>query len=289
MAFRYENKFNASAETARNSASSEQEYYIFCPLSDAVSTINARDWLYSQISDVDNWNNPIESINVSESTGSITERIFEAVVRYSSVVSNAEDFNISFTNSGGTIHTDVSFTTRRYPPTLVDRGYAIGFNSDGGLDGVDIMSQEIRFTVEKKVLFSSIPLSAIGLIGNLKATVNNIAFNGYAPYEVIFSDFKCNTVSGDYIDPDTGVVSREKYWNFTMEFQRSPNLENVTLAGIQDVTKYGWEYLEYEKELSEDSDTKALLPTIVGVRVHQVYLPSSYVQTLISYGLLPTT
>ena len=56
-----------------------------------------------------------------------------------------------------------------------------------------------------------------------------------------------------------------------VRFAASPNVQNLTIGGINGIDKKGWEYLWVRYADDEDVNAKVLVKKPIGVYVEQVY------------------
>lgn len=153
--------------------------------------------------------------------------------------------NYSFSTSGGTTHITQSRATvlafRRGQVGAValaaepaanqakDYKQAINVNEDTGeVGGVDIVTAQAEFSLEARRAFIS--QNYFNTLFRLTGTVNNAAFKGFLPGEVLYLGCEGKSENGA--------------WVLTHKFSAEPNQINLVLNSEITVTqKYGWDYL----------------------------------------------
>jgi hypothetical protein len=91
--------------------------------------------------------------------------------------------------------------------------------------------------------------------------VNQAAFRGFAPGEVIFRG-----VSGSRRGTDA-----EADWEITFKFEASPNVDDVYIGSIGPIAKGGWEYLWVRYQAKEDGPNSDLPHAPIYACVERVY------------------
>ncbi len=92
----------------------------------------------------------------------------------------------------------------------------------------------------------------------LTACVNNDAFKGFAPGEVLFLGA-------------SGTQRGQEDWEITFKFAASPNATGLVIGEITGINKKGWEYLWVRYADAEDTTAKVLVKKPIAVYVEQVY------------------
>lgn len=143
-------------------------------------------------------------------------------------------------------------------------GWNPATNSNAGYDvTVGIMSESYTKLIDT----DDITPTYKRLINNMTGTVNNKAFKGWEPGEVLFTGV---SLSGQI----TGKGSKEL--PVTFNFMISPNLKDFKLTDKLTVTKKGWLYVWYIYKKIPDATTGKLAPKLLHAYLDQVYRESDF-------------
>jgi hypothetical protein len=192
----------------------------------------------------------------------------------SSVQSNVEDPEVSYTLSGETKHITQSLSTRGKTKegilvnattgniTVTDSG-AIGVEKDS-VKGADILVPVVSFSETHYFLRKDLTRTLRTTWESLFAHTNGTLFRDYAVGEVLFSGVQ-TTVKGG---PD-GVVP------VTFQFQRRANVTGEDIGGIV-LDVEGWELVDmrYKPKLNDTSKRTEATPS--KVLLHKVYKPGDF-------------
>lgn len=143
-------------------------------------------------------------------------------------------FQISFDIAGqNTRITQSKQTMGRYSAAGVtnrDFGGAINVSADGSVEGCDIIIPFLCYTVNYVFQDADVTTGFVDLLATIVGTVNNAAFRGYQAGELLLTRV-------------TGSPRADGHWDISFGFAVSRNKTGLTLGGITDITKDGWDYL----------------------------------------------
>jgi hypothetical protein len=195
---------------------------------------------------------------------------WKAVVRYgnggsgySGPTPQTNDTVRTFDTGGGRQHIERGITTAQaYAPDGLDVPLQQNFinASKDGVQGVDIVVPEFRFTVTRFVADSAFTTSYRKSLATLTGRVNNAAFEGFNADEVLLLG-----VTGAY---------RPEFedWELTYHFAQSDNRSDITVDGITGtIEKKGWEYMWFLREEDVDGTAGAVVNRVRAVYINQVY------------------
>ena len=185
---------------------------------------------------------------------------------------DVENCDYQFTATGATSHITHSAATLYAVPntgeTVRDFGGGIGLNSEGGYDGVDIITPRCNFTISQsfpKTWFSSYYRK---VIASCIGCVNRYAFDGFAAGCVQLKGVDAKPVWFSYTNSSTGDQIKDWYWRASYRFDVSPRT-SLTFGG-QTIYKRGFDYLWKLTEKTEDANGNST-SRIVQLNVEQVY------------------
>jgi hypothetical protein len=178
----------------------------------------------------------------------------------------AGDSAFSFDTGGGTQHiTHSRFTAGTFvpsdPPGQVAPDYqgAIGV-SDSGVAGVDVDVPSYQFSETHWLPPSFVTLQYRAILIHLRARVNLFDFKGLDPGECLFLGASGSRRGTGINDP----------WEITFRFAGSPNAI-VSVGPIQNIWKFGWQYLWVRYAETEDEDAQQLVTRPIAAYVEEVY------------------
>lgn len=188
----------------------------------------------------------------------VAEETWEGSVRYGKKV---QDSSFSFDTGGGTQHVTQSLQTvgRYAPPGKVAPDFqgAIGVTHDN-VEGVDVTVPVYNFSETHYLNADQVTGAYKATLFGLTGRVNGAAFRGFAPGEVLFLGA-------------SGSKRGEEDWEISFRFAASPNVQNLSIGGINGIAKKGWEYLWVRYADDEDANAKVLVKKPIGVYVERVY------------------
>lgn len=188
----------------------------------------------------------------------------------------------SFSSIGGTAHVsqaydEVGICVDGVTPAPPMFG-GIGWNGDR-FEGIDIVSPTFEFNLAYKYPYDSITTAVRNNWLLLTGCVNSDSFAGFSPGEVLYCGFSGGSSTeydGELINIDGTVYQKAKnYYNITHQFKCSPNVSNMSIAGVQ-INKLGWEYVWPLKRKYDDPDTGMTIEEPVAVYRDQVYRYASF-------------
>jgi len=167
----------------------------------------------------------------------------------------------SFDTTGGTRRLLQSIKTQNsYAlPGLTAPNFqgAIGV-SDQGVEGVDIIAPIFTFQEIRAELDATVDAAFKAIIFGLTGRVNLTTWNGYEDGEVLFLGA-------------TGVQRGDDEWEIVYRFAASPNATDLTVGGIEDISKAGHDYLWALYRDEVDTDANQLVKVPYAVFVERVY------------------
>lgn len=192
----------------------------------------------------------------------VAEDTWEGSVRYGTrKPAETGDSSYQFDTGGGTQHITQSLeTVGRYAPsgkTPPDFKGAVGVTHDN-VEGLDITVPVYNFSETHYVATAQVTDAFKTALFFLTGKVNGAAFRGFSPGEVLFLGA-------------SGSKRGEDDWEITFRFAASPNIQNLSIAGITGIAKKGWEYLWVRYADDEDTNAKVLVKKPVGVYIERVY------------------
>lgn len=214
----------------------------------------------------------LESVDVEYVGGGA----WKAHAKYVRIENNNE---YTFETSGGTQKITQSLGTTIYDFAGEDAygdevgtgpnfGGAIGVNGDT-VEGVDITVPQYDFT-ETHYLADAVVTDAYkATLCELTSQICNAPFKGFDTGEVLFQG-----ASGSKRGTDQ--------WAITFRFSASRNKTGLTIGGITDIDKGGWDYLWVRYDDFEDDSAFALVKRPVAVYVEKVYYDGDF--SLMSIG-----
>lgn len=172
-----------------------------------------------------------------------------------------DESRFSFDTTGTTAKMRVSYGTTSYAApskTAPDFKSAIAVSADGTVEGVDVITPGLSFSVTVKREAADITLAYIRTLYALTGKVNNASFFGFAAGTVLF--LGASGSEGTDADPEV-----------TYKFLVSPNVTGLTVGAITGIAKNGHQYLWVYHEQTEDSTAKALVTRPIAAYVETVY------------------
>lgn len=128
-----------------------------------------------------------------------------------------------------------------------NHGGAIGINSDGTVEGCEIVVAQFAFDETHLFTNAQVTNAFKGIIFGLCGKTNNAPFKGLATDEGLFMGA-------------TGGKRQDTNWEITFNLAGSPNVTNLTIGAgtaygpITGINKKGWEYLWVEYVTVEVND-----------------------------------
>ncbi len=177
------------------------------------------------------------------------------------------DPTFSFDTGGGSQHITQSLETKnKYGPSASELlGGAIGFDGENVV-GVDITVPVYNFAETHYLLPEVVTESFRQLLFRATGSVNNDAFRGFQPGEVLFLGAS-GSRQGD--DP-------EDLWEVTYKFAAAVNRTDIQVGDIGPIEKKGWEYMWVQYAPEVDEDVKVLIKKPVAVYVERVYPETTF-------------
>lgn len=164
---------------------------------------------------------------------------------------------ISFDTTGGTEHKLYSLATAAYtasgPAAEAEDWFGlIGVGTDGSVAGVDIVAPVAAWQETRVISDEDVDAGFLRTILELTGTVNyGLAYRDNEPGENLFLGAN-------------GSRRDDGDWDITFHHGFSPNATGLTVAGISDIDKKGWDYIWVYS-------TGGAVPVPQYVMVEQVY------------------
>jgi hypothetical protein len=168
----------------------------------------------------------------------------------------------SFDTTGGTTRIYQSITTVNVESTLAAVPLfagAIGLDSEGNAEGVDIVTPRYTFELRKTFAAATVNSAFKKNIATLTGKVNDATFKGFDAGEVLFMGARGTQ------NPTDGV------WDIAFSFAVSPNQTGVTVGSIPTFDKKGWDYLWVQYAPTPDGSSNRMNLTPESAIVEQVY------------------
>ncbi len=205
-----------------------------------------------------------ESVSVEP----VSEFHWLAVVSFGPYTPTNES-SFSFETGGGTQHITQSLGTRSYgesigdtPLPAPDHQGAIGV-TDNGVEGVDVIVPVYNFAETHYFPAAFVTPAYKATLAFLTGRVNNAVFRGFEAGEVLFQGASGNKRgAGD--------------WAIDFRFAASPNVSGIQIGAIENVVKYGWEYLWVQYEDRVDFFTHKLVKAPVAAYAEMVHYPGDF-------------
>ena len=199
-----------------------------------------------------------------------SEGAIYGVARYSPALDDlaAGTTAFSFDTGGGTQRLMRSISTTAYGTTPPATQSLIGVTKDS-VEGVDIIAPVFNYQVTKRYAILDVTQAYIAAIFAATGTVNSAAFTVTTDDGISFSFAAGENL---YLGGSGGVVDGEV--EITHKFSASQNATGLSVGGISDIAKKGWEYLWV---LWEDTVSNSfLIKKARAVYVEQVYRTLSH-------------
>jgi len=182
---------------------------------------------------------------------------------------------VSFDFATSTRHVERSYETissKAKAGVAKDYGGIIGVEPDGkSANGVDVLAPVMTFSethfFKDKSLTTTYKKRLAGLVGK----VNDYAWRGYNAGEVLFLG-----VSGSRNGTD-----KDDLWQLQFKFAVQLNESDTTIAGIDGISKTGWDYAWVKYKHGTDGTN--ILPQAEAVYVERVYDRANFEQIGIGF------
>lgn len=167
----------------------------------------------------------------------------------------------SFDTGGGSVHiTQSKATVNSFAPpgqTAPDYKGAIGV-TENNIEGVDIVIPVYNFAEIHYIADADVTTAYRSILFSLTGKVNNAVFKEYAAGECLFLGA-------------SGTKRSEDDWEISYRFAASPNMTDISIGDIVNITKNGWEYLWVHYVEVEDPISKTLVKRPEAAYAEQVY------------------
>jgi hypothetical protein len=134
-------------------------------------------------------------------------------------------------------------------------------------EGVDIHNPALKFTVAGVLSFDQVDDSYVMSLAAATGCTNNAPFGAFDTGELLFLGASGQTRKSSEDQPGVDVK-----W----QFEASENADDLSVAGIDNISKGGHEYLWVHHVPGEDEDASQVVPVVDGVYVEQVYYDTDF-------------
>lgn len=180
----------------------------------------------------------------------------------------SDEGEMSFDIGVETVRVQFSLGMRRYnvgAHTCPNPNFGINFNPKTKVpEGIDIYDPSFGWSESHYFHEDKMTRTFRRNIMKCVGKTNKALFRGNDPNEVLLM----------------GVSGRKRSqhdYALTYQFKHRENVTDLEVAGVTDITKKGWEYVETVYEASTDpSAGDAPIPDPIGVIVHQVFSEADY-------------
>lgn len=190
----------------------------------------------------------------------------------------AGDYKWNFSTAGATKHITQAVqhiaTYVASGKTAIDHKGAIGVTDDA-VEGVDVPDRSFSWTETHVLPLASFGFIYSAILGQLNGHINAAYFRGFAAYTVRFDN-----ATGGKSDRGDGLV--EITYNFTF----SPSESGLSVGGITEITKSGWDYLWVRYESGDDASAKKTTLQPRQAEVDRVLYPLDFSIFGIGTGIL---
>jgi hypothetical protein len=182
-----------------------------------------------------------------------------------------------------TQHVEVARSQTKYSPSggpaAPDCYGLIGAvrRDDGGYDiqGTDIIIPQFTWPETHYLDAAAVTAAYKDILFDLMYKVNDDTFRGRAAGEVKIMGCR-------------GAKRGQGDWELSFRFQARPNERGLTIGGVTDIDKGGWEHLHVMRKESAPSESQLYFNIqVIGVYVSELYLPGDYGQLGIGEGDWP--
>lgn len=144
---------------------------------------------------------------------------------------------------------------------------AINVNQDGEAQGVDVYIPSLSMSVERSMASGTLTFAYIAGLEAIRGTVNGVAWNGFAPGEVLFTDFEASS----------GNTEMDRI-SFTFEIE--PNVSSYQIGGYTFTEKQGHDYVDVGQSVKYDKTKNIRYPVARWAAIHRVYRRSNFAAVL---------
>ena len=176
------------------------------------------------------------------------------------------EYRISYDTTGGTAHITQAkehiADWGRLADVPPNHGGAINVKEDGRPEGTDIVVPSFRWTEEHTFLVAIAGWGYAYTLSLLTGMVNNSPFRSFPAGQVLFEG-----ATGNY----SSAAEDAHEIQITFNFAHNANVINATFDEVQNVDKYGWQYLWFEHEEEADDDAKRLISPLLAAHAERTY------------------
>jgi hypothetical protein len=186
--------------------------------------------------------------------------VHEVLVEWAQRKWSPLDFTIRGRTTGGTQKIIGSLATVEMSENAPNFNKLIGVNADGTVEGTEVVVPVLQLAIDVQYPIGFLNSAMIKIWSNNTGKVNNSAFLDWAAGEVLYE--------GSEFEDGTNVAAR-----VTHNVSISPNISNVTIAGLTIEQKKGWEFLWFRTVETTDTAGGVVYPVKQATHyyVEQIY------------------
>lgn len=179
------------------------------------------------------------------------------------------DMVFRFSTGGGTTRVSQAkenignYALSGTPPDFEGAMNVVGDGPDQRVEGVDIVTPNLEFTITKYFEYESITTATMASWSLITGTTN----------DAIFFKFPIGTILFLGVD---GQARGTTDWELTFRFAASPNRSSLTVGGITGILKGGWHYLWTRFGKVADPASNQLVERVTSVHVDRTYDPADF-------------
>ena len=176
------------------------------------------------------------------------------------------EFTVQMDTTGGTIKQTESFQQWTFPaPQETPRTFEYTVNvQDNKPEGVDRIIPALKLNIRARIPSASMgaPIEYAKLVASVTGTVNRSPFLTFAAGELLFLGAS-GQIIGENLVLDYG-------------FAASPNISNVTIGGVPNISKRGHDFLWFDYKVLKDEESGLQISKARAAYVAEVYTMSDF-------------
>jgi hypothetical protein len=182
---------------------------------------------------------------------------WHVTVPYGPMERETGSYTFSFDTTGGTVKIKAAKEhIASYPTDGDPHAGSIGVNTDGTVEGVDVIIPALKLSVQFRHPQGQVTIGFVKSLASVTGTVNSGSFLGFAAGELLFLGA-------------SGSDGSNSEAEITYQFAASQNATGLSFGDIASVAKKGHEYAWIEFEDDESSGEAVVVPK--SVHVERVY------------------
>lgn len=187
---------------------------------------------------------------------------YDVEIPYSAIKRETGSYTWSFDTTGATVHiTTAKEHVKTYPSDMDIHKGSIGVQSDGSVEGAEIVIPALKLNVTYRHPHGVITIPFIKNLARVTGRTNNDAFLTFQPGELLYLG-------------STGSDGTESDAEVTHQFAASENASDLSFGDIASIVKKGHDYAWVEHQRKVEDDKGAVQP--VRVHVERVYDETSF-------------